>query len=50
MFPAIPHPRAALFFVLTPLNANLDPALQCVLAHCRELLNAGVGLCRLWLK
>ncbi|MCC8193189.1 MAG: dihydrodipicolinate synthase family protein [Deltaproteobacteria bacterium] len=44
MSAAIPRLRGVLSPVLTPFNANLDPDPERFLAHCRKLVNAGVGL------
>ncbi len=44
MSASIPRLRGILSPVLTPFNANLDPDPKRLLAHCRRLVNAGVGL------
>lgn len=38
------HLRGVLSPVLTPFNANLDPDPKRFLAHCKKLIDAGVGL------
>ncbi|SBW00782.1 Dihydrodipicolinate synthetase [uncultured delta proteobacterium] len=44
MSTAIPRLRGVLSPVLTPFKANLDPSPERFLAHCKRLVDAGVGL------